>query len=418
MEDADNDILDIIGEDVLGNDKPINDCSDAIVKLREDITALKAQIVSDTDETVVEDEPKAEEVAEVTESPEEEVKDSEDDKKDLITWEELGGEVIVTKDGIKLVKKEAEKLYPYPEPGKEPQAKESSYPAPESNSTDSKIPKIDSVDGRKFFHDSIELDTESSILEDGNLTVDAVIAKEIVQEYEDNGKTIKVYKPADELKKSSDILSTYPRPVTDEHPAAKVVTSADEIKGVTSNVQFIENSIPCKLNVKDKSVIDSIQTGVKRDVSIGFYSDLEYNPGKVSIDGKEIEYDAIQRNILIDHVAITKDGRCSSDMGCGIKLDDGGELSRELREKMDSLFSENKLLKDSLTNIENTESTRLKGKLLALTDYYDEKRVNDMPLSELHDKIDFVKGVVADKSLGIKDSSRLNYKEELDKVLR
>lgn len=422
-------IDELIGEDILG-DSIAGDCSEDIKTLKGEIKELRVKLDSDNKE---EEEPEKEEdklhgtepeeekdVKPEDETSEEEKTDEDKDeeaeeKKDeddaetdkMLPWSKFGAELVISKEGISVRKGGKETPYPL-----EPQKKESEYPAPDAEGD-----SVEVMGGRKLFYDSFKIDSESAVLEDGLLTVDAVIAKEIVQDYEEGGKKITIYKPADELEKSADTLSKFPRPVTNEHPDTKVVTSMDEIKGITSNVKFVDKGIPCKLNISDKTTVDDVQKGIKLDVSIGFYSDLEFAPGTVSLDGKEFKYDAIQRNILIDHVAITKEGRCNTAMGCGIKLDSKA-VPKRLKEQIDTLIEEKRILSESLDSIESSETSRLKGELLSLTDHYAESRVDAMDLKILKDRVEFVKSLVSDKKMGLKDSKKIDYEEELNEVLK
>lgn len=140
-----------------------------------------------------------------------------------------------------------------------------------------------------------------------------VLAKEIVQDYD--GK--KVYKPADELRKILDHGEN--RPITDEHPVKGIVTSITERKGFIKNLTFTDtNELRSDMIITCPVLIDAIKSGKQREVSIGFYSDIDRTPGVFN----DTHYTEVQKNILLDHVASTEKGRCSRQNGCGIhKMD-------------------------------------------------------------------------------------------------
>src|SRR5690606_35603689 len=67
------------------------------------------------------------------------------------------------------------------------------------------------------------------------------------------------------------------------------------------------------LIVKDTNAIAAIQAG-KRELSVGYACDLAFEPG-ITPDG--LAYDAVQRNIRANHVAIVQRGRAGSDFRIG-----------------------------------------------------------------------------------------------------
>ncbi len=168
------------------------------------------------------------------------------------------------------------------------------------------------------------------ILEDTDeyLTMPAVIARELVQDYPDG----KAYKPADELEKASWTAEGRWVAVI-EHPKTGLITRRQDIKGRIENVSFAKDIIDPKTKrpmvrgiravikwFKDKvspELIEDIKTQKLKDVSIGFTYEEDRTEGEW--DGQH--YDFVQRNIFIDHVvAPCPIGRCPSPY-CGIGVD-------------------------------------------------------------------------------------------------
>lgn len=68
-------------------------------------------------------------------------------------------------------------------------------------------------------------------------------------------------------------------------------------------------------NIKRNAfLVDAIKAGEEAEVSIGFWSTDEWNPG--NRDGADYEW--IQRDIVYDHLASVPLGACSWGMGCGL----------------------------------------------------------------------------------------------------
>ena len=136
------------------------------------------------------------------------------------------------------------------------------------------------------------------------------IAKEMIQDY--NG--IKVYKPADSLRAILEHGEN--RPITDNHPPGKLITSNSQRKGYIENLTFTDDSeLKADMIVTDTKLADEIKSGKKREVSVGFHSKI------VDVHGvyNDVEYDQMQTDMLLDHVAALENGRCSLLDGCGFK---------------------------------------------------------------------------------------------------
>jgi len=169
----------------------------------------------------------------------------------------------------------------------------------------------------------------------GPVTVfhDVVLAREIVQPFNIDGKTLMAYKSADELEQ-------YWRwvegrwAIAGHHPSTPVIVSPDDIAGRTVNVRFVKNLIDHAkterpnirgilgdLEVFNDRVAPEILAGMKDgslpDVSIGYLYAKEMNKG--SWNGSD--YDFCQVNMFHDHLAFgIRKGRCSFPY-CGVGAD-------------------------------------------------------------------------------------------------
>lgn len=170
--------------------------------------------------------------------------------------------------------------------------------------------KTDSTD-HVMFVDSMGFQIDSSKMvdtRDGLLVKDAVICRAMVLDY--NGK--KILKSPEAL---ADSMPTMQRMmITDEHPRSRVIMDVSEIKGrvIPETVTLNNNVASGDLLITDKVLADEIRKG-KRDLSPGYYADIIEEPGTFNDE----PYDAVQKKVLYDHLAVVKLGRCSRPK-CGI----------------------------------------------------------------------------------------------------
>lgn len=167
----------------------------------------------------------------------------------------------------------------------------------------------------KFVVDQAEIRDVEDL--DDSVEMKAVIAQEMVQDYPRKG--VKIYKPAEELEAAT--FTADGAYVTEGHPEGKKVTEQDEIKGFVRNPEFEDGAIVADLEIRKawagEDLVQDLLEGNITDVSIGFSTAEDFSQGEFN----GTEYDRVQRDIVIDHVALAPpgmNGRCSSDAGCGI----------------------------------------------------------------------------------------------------
>jgi len=179
-----------------------------------------------------------------------------------------------------------------------------------SNGPESALIKTDSSN-RVMFADSTGIQIDSSKMvdtRDGLLVKDAIICRAMVLDY--NGK--KILKSPEAL---ADSMPTMQRMmITDEHPRSRVIMDVLEIKGrvLPETVTLNNNVATGDLLITDKTLADEIRKG-KRDLSPGYYADIIEEPGTFNDE----PYEAVQKKVLYDHLAVVKLGRCSRPK-CGI----------------------------------------------------------------------------------------------------
>lgn len=158
--------------------------------------------------------------------------------------------------------------------------------------------------------------------DDGSLVVDARVARTGIQLYAgyEVGKpeipVVRVHRAADEVFSTASMASFAHRPVTNDHPPEMVTADnwAKYAKGGTSaEIARDGEYIRVPLLISDASTIADVESG-KRELSSGYVCDLEWTPGKTA-NGET--FDASQRNIRANHVAIVDHGRAGSNVRIG-----------------------------------------------------------------------------------------------------
>lgn len=127
---------------------------------------------------------------------------------------------------------------------------------------------------------------------------------------------VRVYRPAEEVFADASLQSFSHAPVTNDHPA-EAVTSENWAKLAVGEVSTAAKKdgewVHLPLVLKDAAAIKSVEDG-KRELSAGYNCDLDWTPGKTA-DGQP--YDAIQRNIKINHLALVDRARAGSQARIG-----------------------------------------------------------------------------------------------------
>lgn len=157
---------------------------------------------------------------------------------------------------------------------------------------------------------------------DGYLVAEVRTARTGIQEYAgfevgvSDKEIVRVYRPEDQVFHKDSMGSYAHRPVTNDHPPVSV--TADTWKDfsvgqIGDEVARDGDYVRIPLIVMDASAIKDIEDG-KRELSAGYTCDLAFEPG-VTPDGEQ--YDAVQKNIKINHVAIVQHGRAGSKARIG-----------------------------------------------------------------------------------------------------
>jgi len=112
-------------------------------------------------------------------------------------------------------------------------------------------------------------------------------------------------------------------PVTDLHPADPVGPNnwrKLSVGHVGEDVKRADKYVSAKLMIQDGEEIAAIERGDRKELSCGYTCTLDNTPGE--FDGER--YDAIQRSIRYNHVALGPAGWGRAGTNCNLRLDSNG----------------------------------------------------------------------------------------------
>lgn len=148
---------------------------------------------------------------------------------------------------------------------------------------------------------------------EGYLTVNVPITRPGVFPYQRSDGTVQMEaKLPEEIFSDRTLRSARSKPVTDEHPNEPVTIDNYQqyAKGMSHTDSRVEDlKVYVSLTITDKELIQKIYDG-KNEISIGFTSDVVAESG--TYDGQNYEY--VQRNIEINHIAIVDKGRAGPEV--------------------------------------------------------------------------------------------------------
>jgi hypothetical protein len=183
----------------------------------------------------------------------------------------------------------------------------------------------------------------------GHLRVDAHLTRTGVFLYRNpDGSERHEYRPASEVHDPVSLASFELIPVTNDHPP--VMVNAENAReytvGATSEgVKADGDHVAARLVIMDAKAVADVEGG-KVQISNGYSCDLDETPG-VAPDGTH--YDAVQRNIRGNHVAIVDVGRAGPTarirMDAAVMITERAMDPEELKRKLDAMTAERDALK-------------------------------------------------------------------------
>lgn len=161
---------------------------------------------------------------------------------------------------------------------------------------------------------------------EGFLTAVVRVARTGIQQYTgaEMGRpdlaTVNVYRPEAEVFNRDAINSFANVTLTIDHPTTMVDSKNWREVGVgetTSEILRDGEFVRVPLMLRDAQAIDDVQSGRKREVSAGYTAEIEWTDG-VTPDG--LTYQAIQKNIRVNHISVVGQARGGSSLTIGDTL--------------------------------------------------------------------------------------------------
>lgn len=190
----------------------------------------------------------------------------------------------------------------------------------------------------------------------GYLVANVKCARSGIQEYRaselglDGDHTLRVWRSPDEVFSEASMSTYAAQPATDDHPSTLVDSSnwKDLSIGhignkVVRNGDFVE--VP--LILMDGAAIDKYKAG-KAELSMGYLADWELLDG-VTPEGEK--YDAVQRNLRMNHIALVDKGRA----GSAVRIGDSWSDDRKPKPIEKPAMDLKKIMVDGLT-VETTDA--------------------------------------------------------------
>jgi hypothetical protein len=166
-------------------------------------------------------------------------------------------------------------------------------------------------------------------LPNGWLRAEGYLTRTGVFDYrQPDGTVRKELRVADEVFHADALASFGLVPITDDHPSVPLdaTNTAQLARGAVGEVvQRDGDFIRAAMLVTDGALVEKLLSGEKQEVSCGYLCDLELSAG-VTPDGER--YDAIQRRIRGNHVAIVAHGRAGSDVRVRLDAGDAVQVAR------------------------------------------------------------------------------------------
>lgn len=176
-----------------------------------------------------------------------------------------------------------------------------------------------------IFFDKLDIkDAKRHVTDEGYLVVEGYLARTGVQNYYayELGLTdrsplsvVKLFRPAEEVFQKDSLLSFENKPITIGHPPELVDSKnwSTYAKGVVDTIRKSGDQVLGVLTIKSQDAIDEVDLGLVQ-LSNGYTCTIDMTSG---VTPAGLAFDAVQRNIRGNHVALVKNARCGSACSIG-----------------------------------------------------------------------------------------------------
>lgn len=183
--------------------------------------------------------------------------------------------------------------------------------------------------------DKLTLDAKTRRTGDGFLVSEVRAGRVGIQIYRGDEvgrpdlERVRVYRSPDEVFSDAAMKSFTSLDVTIDHPSEMITSKNWKKHAVGYTGESIREDsgkfVRVPLILKDAHAIDLVESSQKRELSFGYLCDVQFTPGRTP-EGED--YDAVQRDLRGNHLAIVATGRAGGDCRIG---DDNGERVMALK---------------------------------------------------------------------------------------
>lgn len=220
-------------------------------------------------------------------------------------------------------------------------------------------------------------------LDNGFVRFDMTVSRSGILIYRfDDGSEWREYRPASEAFDTESIESLAGVPLTNDHPPVLLNSSntKEYMVGYTGDRVNIEGDFVAAVGtLTDADAIAVMEAG-KQEISAGYELELDFTPGV--FEGEH--YDAIQKNIRYNHVALVDRGRAGP--GARVKMDSAESAERTYR--FDSFMSAD--------DIRNKKGQSMKTISIDGVDYKVSEELETALLKKLRANADSIEAVKSD----------------------
>lgn len=183
----------------------------------------------------------------------------------------------------------------------------------------------------------------------GYLRADARLTRVgVLTYYTADGQVSRELRSPDEVFDPASIDSLRMVPVTDGHPMGGVNPESARMVSrgtVGETVRTDDIYLSAPIMITDAALINKIRDGQAREVSCGYTCDVDPTPGEFNGE----TYDAIQRNIRYNHVAVVPRGRAGAEVA--IRMDGQDITAAVACAYVPEIKEENKMAKIEIAGV-------------------------------------------------------------------
>lgn len=257
--------------------------------------------------------------------------------------------------------------------------------------------------------------------DEGFLVDTPIVGRVGIQTYMNSDGTVrKEYRPAEEVFHADALASMVGKPITDAHPSGKV-TAANFKKLTIGTIlgagKQDGDNVRVDIIIQDAEAILKAEKGGVRELSLGYTVDLDETPGEFNGE----HYDAIQKNIRVNHLALVPKGRAGNARLNLDRFDAVAFMESEMTIAMSRVRLDNNIEYDAAPEVAHALET-LRGDALALKTQTDVAKADAEKLAGERDVLKARVDGFADELAKVKtdalESARaeLKARAELDKA--